>query len=60
MVEIKNEKIMKELETVVAEISETKPFTALKFFNVDRSCLLTLLATSVTYVIVLLQGGFKT
>ena len=60
MLEIKTEESMKtEIEIVVAEIVETEPFTALGFFNIERSCLITLLATSVTYIIVLLQGGFK-
>jgi hypothetical protein len=60
MIEVKDDSTRREVETVVAEIAETEPFTGLGFFNVDRSCLLALIATSVTYVIVLLQGGFKT
>ncbi len=57
MVEIRNnEGVKEELEIVIAEIAETKPFTALGFFNVERSCLITVIATAFTYVIVLLQG----
>lgn len=60
MLEIKNDRALeKKVEVIVAEISETKPFTALGFFNIERSCLITLMATVVTYLIVLLQGGFK-
>ncbi len=57
LIEIRNnEDVKEELEIVIAEIAETKPFTALGFFTVERCCLITVIATAFTYVIVLLQG----
>ena len=57
LIEIRNNEVVKEeLEIVIAEIAETKPFTALGFFNVERCCLITVITTAFTYVIVLLQG----
>ena len=52
----RNEDLKEEIEILIAEIGETKPFSAMGFFNVERSCLITVLATAFTYVIVLLQG----
>ncbi len=60
MLEIKTDDHLRtEIDIVVAEVVETESFTALGFFDIERSCMISLLATSITYVIVLLQGGFK-
>ena len=45
----------KRLVDLIYQVQEESPFTALGFFDVDRSTLTSILATSATYIIILLQ-----
>ena len=45
----------KKLLDLIYQVQEETPFTALGFFDVDRSTLTSILATSATYIIILLQ-----
>ena len=45
----------KRLLDLIYQVQEESPFTALGFFDVDRSTLTSILATSATYIIILLQ-----
>ena len=45
----------KRLMDLIYQVQEESPFTALGFFDVDRSTLTSILATSATYIIILLQ-----
>ena len=41
---------------MIKELESCEAFTAMGFFNVDRSCLISLIANGLTYLVILLQG----
>ena len=55
MVNSKNEKSDKMLNIVIDELTSLQPFSALRFYSVDRSTLTAILGTVLTYFIILYQ-----
>ena len=46
---------VRQYQVLIQRIDKEGPFTALSFFNVDRSLMTTALSTTVTYIIILIQ-----